>query len=104
MIHLQFAHGTSIVSFLMQINACSTLFNVKHVRYRIDNDSFAIREGTSIVSFLMKINTCLTLFNVKHESYCIDNDSFAIRGWNINSYVSDADQRLFSALERKTRK
>jgi len=35
--------GTSIVMFLMQINACSTLFNVKHVRYHIDNDSFAIR-------------------------------------------------------------
>jgi len=42
---LQFALGTSIVMFLMKIHACSTHFNVKHVSYRIDNDSFAIRAG-----------------------------------------------------------
>ena len=51
--------------------------------------------GTSIVSFLMQINTGLTVFNVKHARYRIDNDSFAIRAGNINSFVSDAETRLF---------
>jgi len=46
----------------------------------------------------MQINACSTLFNVKHVRYSIDNDSFAILAGKFDSYVSDANQRLFEAF------
>src|SRR6201992_3842584 len=100
---MQFALGTSIVSFLMPINACLTLLNVKHVRYRIDNDSFAIRAGNFNSYVSDEDPRLFDAFYVKHVRYRIDNDSFAIRAGKFNSFVSDADQRLFDAFYSKTR-